>query len=114
MTVRCCEAVWISRQQRSRCVAAYTELAAATTHQPAGCCSEKLAALIEHGLFDYLIRLRDDRLRNCRPQRPGGLRVDDLECRTHVRSLLLKFAERDVINPDGAGSLYDEAEVDMV
>jgi hypothetical protein len=53
-------------------------------------------------------------VRNCQPQRPGGLHVDDLECRTHVRSLLLKFAERDVVNPDSAGSLYDEAEVDMV
>jgi hypothetical protein len=53
-------------------------------------------------------------VRNCQLQRPGGLHVDDLECRTHVRSLLLKFAERDVVNPDSAGSLYDEAEVDMV
>ena len=48
------------------------------------------------------------------PSAPAVFVFDDLECRTHVRSLLLKFAERDVINPDGAGSLYDEAEVDMV
>src|SRR4029450_1793300 len=38
--------------------------------------TQKLAALVEHGLLDGLVRLEDEGLRNREAQRPGGLQVD--------------------------------------
>src|SRR5215475_7921685 len=35
-------------------------------------CAEKLAALVEHGLFDYAVGPQEQRLRNCQAQ-PEGL-----------------------------------------
>ena len=40
------------------------------------CCSEELAALVEHALLDDLARLEEHRLRDCQAEGLGGLEVD--------------------------------------
>src|SRR2546425_8235113 len=40
------------------------------------CCSQKLAALVEHALLDELIRPQQQRLRNRQPEGLGGLQVN--------------------------------------
>jgi hypothetical protein len=42
----------------------------------AECCSQELAALVEPALLDYLVRPRENRLRDGESERLGGLRVD--------------------------------------
>src|SRR5262245_46284614 len=39
-------------------------------------CSQELAALVEHGLFDDLVRPPEHRLRNLQAERLGRLEVD--------------------------------------
>jgi hypothetical protein len=39
-------------------------------------CSQELAALVEHGLLDDLIGLKEQRLRNRQAERLGSLEVD--------------------------------------
>ena len=41
------------------------------------CCSQELAALVEHRLLDDLVRPQQQRLRDRAPERLGGLEIDD-------------------------------------
>jgi hypothetical protein len=41
------------------------------------CCAEESAALVEHGLFDDLSRLQEQRLWDGQPKCLGGLEVDN-------------------------------------
>jgi hypothetical protein len=60
-------------------------------------CSQKLAALIAHALFDDLVRPQHQRRRDRQPERIGGVHVDD---QLEFRGLL----DREV---DGTGTLED-------
>jgi hypothetical protein len=43
---------------------------------PEECCPQELAALVEHALFDDLVRPRQHRLRDRQAEGAGGLQVD--------------------------------------
>ena len=66
---------------------------------------EESAALVEHGLFDYVVRPQQPRLRNRQPESLGSLEVDDqlelrglldggLQAATPLRILSTKTAAR--------------------
>src|SRR5262245_48734905 len=66
------------------------------------CCSEELAALVEHGLVDHLIRPPQHRLRDRQAQRLRRLEIDD---ELEPRGLL----HRKVARPGAFEKLVDVA-----
>ena len=76
---RSCRTSRASRARRTASGAPRRECAVVRGHGTRGeseCRTEKLAALVEHGLLDDLVRPYQHRLRNCHAQSFGGFQVD--------------------------------------
>jgi hypothetical protein len=83
-----------------------TERAIVRGHRARGeakCCSQELAAWVEHGLFNYLVRLREHGLRDREIKGFGRLEVDDqlahwAGCRARARPPPGSFALQQLLN----------------